>query len=331
MSRIHEALRKAELERNGAAPVEMAPAPGSFQPHVSSATAPVETPAAAYRPFANIPDQNGKSAIAAGVLTETKDMPPAQEEGILQLNEILERCAHPNWHLDPETNVFLDPTVTVDGAEQFRTLRSRLYQISKDQSLQTLLITSALPGEGKTFVTSNLGQAIVRQHERRALIIDGDLRRSRLHLALQAPTSPGLSDYLRGDADLLSVIQQGLGGNLCLIPGGSPVTNPSELLANGRLKVLLERVAGAFDWILIDSPPCLPVADANILADMCDGVLFVVRARSTPSSMAEKAGRALQGRNVVGVVMNAVEEHAHGYHSPYGMSYYDAAPEGAKE
>jgi capsular exopolysaccharide synthesis family protein len=330
MSRIHEALRKAELERGGTAPTETPSA--AFQPHISSA-APVETPASQFRPFANVeaPDRNGKSAVAAGVLTETKDMPAAQEEGVLQLSDILERCAHPNWRLEPATNVFLDPALTVDGAEQFRTLRSRLYQIGKDQSLQTLVITSALPGEGKTFVTSNLGQAIVRQHERRALIIDGDLRRSRLHLALRAPTSPGLSDYLRGDAQLLSVIQQGLGGNLCFIPGGSPVTNPSELLANGRLKILLERVAGAFDWILIDSPPCLPVADASILADLCDGVLFVVRARSTPAAVVEKAGRALQGRNVVGVVMNAVEEHAHGYHSPYGTTYYDTAPVGAKD
>jgi protein-tyrosine kinase len=330
MSRIHEALRKAELERGGAAAMETPSA--TFQSHVNNAV-PVETPAAPFRPFANdeTPDRTGKSAVGAGVLTETKDMPAAPEDGVLQLSEILERCAHPNWHLDPATNVFLDPAVTVDGAEQFRTLRSRLYQISKDQPLQTLLVTSALPGEGKTFVTSNLGQAIVRQHERHALIIDGDLRRSRLHLALRAPTSPGLSDYLRGDADLLSVIQQGLGGNLCFIPGGSPVTNPSELLANGRLKILLERVAGAFDWILIDSPPCLPVADANILADLCDGVLFVVRARSTPSAVVEKAGRALQGRNVVGVVMNAVEEHAHGYHSPYGSSYYDTAAADTKD
>jgi protein-tyrosine kinase len=328
MSRIHEALKKAELERSSEAPTETPVAP--LYPHASSA-APVETPAPAFKPYVPKPERNGESATAVGVFTETKDMPPTPEEGILQLNDILERCAHPQWNLDPNRSVFLDPGRTADGAEQFRTLRSRLYQMRSDQSLQTLLITSALSGEGKTFVTSNLGQAIVRQHERRALIIDGDLRRSSLHTLLGAPNSPGLVDYLRGDADLLSVIQQGLLGNMCFIPGGNAVANPSELLANGRLKILLERVARAFDWILIDSPPYLPVADANILADSCDGVLLVVKARSTPSDVVGKAGRELHGRNVLGVIMNGVEEAALGYRSHYGSSYQNPDYQSSKE
>ena len=79
------------------------------------------------------------------------------------------------------------------------------------------------------------------------------------------------------------------------------------------MKILLDRVSPAFDWILIDSPPCLPVADANILADMCDGILLIVRAQSTPAAAVTKAGRELRGRNVVGVVMNGVDERVRGY------------------
>jgi len=319
MSRIHEALKKAQLERAGAALVEAPSVP--FQP-IANGAASVDTPAAPLDPRASAPppDRNGKSAIAVEILPETKKMPSPQGDGdgVLQWSEIVERCAHPEWNLDPQTSVFLNPAPSEDAAEQFRTLRSRLYQMRNGQPLQTLLITSALPGEGKTFVSSNLGQVIVRQNERRALIIDGDLRRSSLHRLLRAPHCPGLSDYLAGDADLFTVIQQGQGGNLCFIPGGNLVANPTELLANGRLRILLERVAGAFDWILIDSPPCLPVADANMLADLCDGVLFVLKARSTPSAVVEKAGRELRGRNVIGVVMNQVEEHAAGYDSHYG-------------
>jgi capsular exopolysaccharide synthesis family protein len=308
MSRIHEALKKAELERAG--------------------TAPAETPAVEFHAHVIAPmsDGNGKSAVTQ-VLTETRR---AQEPGALEWSDVVAGCSHPEWHLDPSTSVFLDPVLTVDSAEQFRSLRSRLYQMRNDQTLQTLVVTSALPGEGKTFVTSNLGQAIVRQHERRALILDGDLRRSHLHTAFRAPSRPGLSDYLRGDADLLTVIQQGLGGGLCVIPGGNPTANPTELLCNGRLKGLLEQVSGVFDWILIDSPPCLPVADANILADICDGVLFVVKARSTPSAVVEKAGRELRGRNVVGVVMNQVDQHALGYSSHYGSPYI-GEPQGSKQ
>ena len=184
------------------------------------------------------------------------------------------------------------------------------------QPLRTLLVTSSIPTEGKTFVTNNLAQAIIRQPDRRALIIDADLRRSRLHVPLGAPSSPGLTDYLRGAADMVSIIQQGQEGNLCFIPGGNEVTNPSELLANGRLKILLDRLLPIFDWIILDSPPCLLVADASVLADHCDGVLLVTRAGVTPAETAKRAAQELRGRNIVGVVLNAMQE-PHGYQSAY--------------
>ena len=169
-----------------------------------------------------------------------------------------------------------------------------------------MLVTSSLPGEGKTFVTSNLAQAIVRQPDRRVLLIDADLRCPRLHVPLGAPTSPGLTDYLRGEADEAAVIQYGQEENLCLIAGGNLVKNPSELLSNGMLKKLLDRVSPVFDWVLLDSPPCLPVADPTILADHCDGVLLVVQAGKTAAEIAQKSCQELQGKNIVGVVLNAV-------------------------
>jgi capsular exopolysaccharide synthesis family protein len=141
---------------------------------------------------------------------------------------------------------------------------------------------------------------------------------------LGAPSAPGLTDYLRGEADEMKVIQHGQEGNLCFIPGGNEVTNPSELLSNGRLKTLLDRVTPVFDWVILDSPPCLPVADASVLADVVDGVLMVVRAASTPALTAQRACQEMQGRNVVGVVLNAMDEiAAYGsyYYSGYGYGY----------
>jgi capsular exopolysaccharide synthesis family protein len=244
--------------------------------------------------------------------------PPSNQ--FLRFDDLRKRCAHPDWHPDPNVNVFHNPALSEHGAEQFRTLRSRLYQLRNNESLRTLLVTSSVPGEGKTFVTVNLAQAIIRQPDRRALVIDADLRCARVHLSLGAPAAPGLTDYLRGEADEMAVIQHGPEGNLCFIPGGSEVTNPSELLSNGRLKTLLERLAGVFDWIIVDSPPCLPVADASILAGICDGVLLVVKAGSTPSAVAQRAKQELQTRNVVGVVLNAVGE-ADAYASAYYHAY----------
>lgn len=313
MSRIHEALKKAEQERAIAQGVTTGVASIPQEPVIAEQEWTGRAPEA---PASLIPP------ATAGVPGD-----------FLRFDELRARCAHPTWHLDPNVNVFFNPNLSAHGAEQFRTLRSRLYQLRGNQSLRTLLVTSAIPGEGKTFVTANLAQAIVRQPDRRALIIDADLRCARLHLPLGAPTTPGLTDYLRGEADEMAVIQHGQEGNLCFIAGGSEVTDPSELLSNGRLKRLLDRVTPVFDWVILDSPPCVPVADASILAEMCDGVLMVVRAGSTPSAIAEKARQELQGKNVVGVVLNAVDAvgmygaaYYHGYGYGYGSNSGNSEP-----
>ena len=304
MSRIHEALKKAEQER---AAVQTTAA--------SVLTAPPAGKQAGQAPTA--PDSEGERFLPTEAVI-------AHSAGYLRFDDLRKHCAHPQWHLDPNVNVFINSALTAHGSEQFRTLRSRLYQMRASQSLRTLLVTSSIPSEGKTFVTNNLAQAIVRQPDRRALIIDADLRCSRLHVPLGAPSSPGLTDYLRGEVDEMAIIQHGLEGNLCFIPGGNQVTNPSELLTNGRLRVLLDRVAPVFDWVILDSAPLLPVADSSFLADLVDGVLLVVRAGQTPSDTAQRACQELQGRNVVGVVLNAVgPEHAYGayYSSTYGYGY----------
>lgn len=297
MSRIHEALKKAELERASGRAADMV-----------------------------APQEETTGAAESNLAPRAAAVPPASEGSpdngrvteYLRFDDLRMRCAQPEWHPDPNVNVFSNPTLSSYGAEQFRTLRSRLYQLRGNQPLRTLLVTSSVPGEGKTFVAANLAKAIVRQPDRRALIIDADLRCARVHAVLGAPSAPGLSDYLRGEADEMTVIQHGEEGNLCFIPGGNEVTNPSELLSNGRLKALLERVTPVFDWVILDSPPCLPVADATILADVCDGVLLVVRAGVTPSPTAQRACQEMRARNVVGIVLNAVQQsHLYGSYSYY--------------
>ena len=302
MSRIHEALKKAEQERVSGQATAVVTRPQEETTHVSEQTASAQ-------------------AIMALPVVESA-LGDSQATEYLRFDDLRAHCVQTEWHPDPNVNVFSNPSPSSHGAEQFRTLRSRLYQLRSNQPLRTLLITSSVPGEGKTFAVANLAQAIVRQPDRRALIIDADLRCARAHTVLGAPSAPGLTDYLRGEADEMAVIQHGLEENLCFIPGGNEVTNPSELLSNGRLKALLERLTPVFDWVILDSPPCLPVADAGILADLCDGVLLVVRAGSTPSSTVQRACQEMQGRNVVGVVLNAVQQ-SHLYGSYYYYQSYE--------
>ncbi len=300
MSRIHEALKKAAQERTkhtDRIPTELVDLPekGLSSPSaISTAATPI------------IPDNLSVSPTA-----------------FPQVEQFLARCSHPAWNIEPKLSVFSPESPSLEGAERFRTLRSRLLQISVNQSLQRILVTSSVAGEGKTFVAANLAQSFVCQADRRVLLVDGDLRAPRLHFHFGAQVEPGLSDFLRGDADETQVLQVGPEGNLCLISGGRPVTNASELLHSERMKRLLERMSQMFDCVIVDSPPALAVHDASILADMCDGVLFVVGAGQTDFDVAERASSEFRNKNLLGVVLNRVSEsdtygkyYGHYYHNP---------------
>lgn len=290
MSRIHEALKKAEEER----------VRGAHPEPVSNVG---ETPCSGTSPVTECPPGGEHRVVPA-------QLSPEPVQGELTLQTLLASCPQPQWNLDSKMLLSFNGQDPVHGPEEFRSLRSRLYQIRENRPLQTVLVTSALPREGKTFIAANLARAIVRQPERRALLIDGDLRGSHLHHLLGAPATPGLSDYLLGEADELSVIQWNPKDHLFFIAGGKKVANPNELIGNGRLKVLTQRLAPLFTWIIFDSSPAIPVSDASLLAAACDGVLFVVQANSTPFDLAQKGQQQLKQKRVLGVVLNRVEPHA---------------------
>lgn len=242
---------------------------------------------------------------------------PGEGRRFLLFEDLLKRCAHPRWDSDQLTNVFENDETKTAGAESFRVLRSRIYDIATQRSLKRILTTSSLPGEGKTFVAVNLARSIVRQPERRVLLIDGDLRCPCLHLAFGAPSKPGLTEYLRGELDEYGVIQSGPIENLCIIPAGDKAHDPSELLLNGRMKTLLDFVAPIFDFVILDSPPIVPVHDASSLAELCDGTLFVVRAGATDHEVAAKGAAEFKNKNLLGAVLNATGPEAK-YDSYYG-------------
>jgi len=306
MSKIYEALKKAHGEKMRESPVAIQPP----QPEVQISPSP-------------------KEVLDTSVTEQHLPAPRPAHAGIsgqyLRFDDLLKQCAEPVWRPDPKAIVFSESHSPHEGAEQFRTLRARLYQMRDASPIKRVLITSALSGEGKTFVATNLAQAIARERDRKILLIDGDLRSARLHLPLGAPLSPGLAEYLRDEASEAEIIQHGQEGNLCFIAGGEGGgSNASELLSNGRLQKLLDRVAPLFDWVIIDSPPCLPVADASVLGGSVDGVLLVVRSKVTPSAMAQKARQELKKCNVIGVVLNAVEAAgSYGAYYPYGQGNGD--------
>jgi protein-tyrosine kinase len=299
MSRIHEALKKAQEER--------AAQQAAHGTNSVDAVDPQSQNSFARAALLEAPEESAIGTVG-------------QPDGPIMIEMLLARCPQRRWKPDPSMLLFLNADEDNPGKEVFRTLRTRLYQVRAVQPLRTVLVTSALPGEGKTFVTSNLAQSLVRQRERRTLIIDADLRLSALHVPLGAESGPGLSDYLLEEKDEFSVMQRGSDENLFLIPGGKAIANPTELLANGRFERLLERLSPVFDWILIDSPPTIPVSDSSIIAKYSDGVLMVVRAGSTPFDLAQKACESFHDRPLLGAVLNRAEARA-GYGGYYNQSY----------
>jgi len=262
---------------------------------------------------------------ASGRIPSTSAMPSFGNP--FSLDTLLARCIPQPWAPDEKTMLFFNGDDIARGSEEFRTLRSRLYHAREKMPLKKVLVTSALPKEGKSFTAANLAQVLARQHGRRVLLIDADLRGPRLHMMLGTTSSPGLADYLQGGSDEFSIMQRGPMENLFFIPSGQEISDPAELVANGRLKLLLQRVEALFDWIIIDSPPAVPVSDASVLAKACDGVLMVVRSNATPVDMARRARQEFPDEALVGVVLNGTNMDA----MPYTRYYYDAYQKSATE
>jgi protein-tyrosine kinase len=304
MSRIHEALKRAEEQR---AASQGGLVPASQTPEATVSDTPVEAQMVAKA-------STGMPSFAAPFTFDT----------------LLARCPQNNWIPDTQTMLFFKAEEQGYGKEEFRTLRSRLYQIREKLALKKVLVTSALPKEGKSFVAANLAQVMVRQHGRRALLIDADLRGARLHHVLGTSATPGLAEYLLGENDEFGIMQRGAMENLFFIPSGRSVSNPAELVANGRLKILLNRVEALFDWIIIDSPPAVPVSDAGLLANYCDGVVMVVRSNATPFDMARKARQEFRDKHLVGVVLNGIEAGS-SYYNQYYYGAYGPSAKGATQ
>jgi protein-tyrosine kinase len=280
MSRIHDALKRAEQERATSMGTHVEPA--FDQPDLRNDA-----------PREHMPSLQPSAATAMQPMTSG-----------FNYESLLARCPQTEWNPDPLTMLFFQEDDGRIGAEEFRTLRSRLYQIREKMPLKRLMITSALPKEGKSFVAANLAQVMVRQHGRRALVIDADLRNPGMHRHLGAPQSPGLSEYLLGECDEISALQRGPMENLFFMPAGRVAGSAPELLSNGRLKLLLQRLEPLFDWIIIDTSPVIPVSDATLVAGSCDGILMVVRSNVTPSDLARRARAEFPDKLLLGVVLN---------------------------
>jgi protein-tyrosine kinase len=322
MSKIYEALRQAELDRAN----NPVPFTTKTKRPSASAQAVLETPRDSRAAGEQMENTGLRAAIEepgfAGVAVEVPE---------LDLTQVREVSWSPSLHQLP--------ALEERGAsvEQFRSLRSRMHEFRDLNKLKTLLVSSGLPQEGKSFVAANLAISFARHKAGKVLLIDGDMRRASLHKSLGTKIGPGLTEYLAGEATLVEVMQRpkpsdaghplphGL-ASLTFIPGGEEHDKAADLSGNHRFDQLIALATPFFDWIVVDSSPVNLVSDGVNLARACDGVLLVAREGVTKSQVAQRALGELKATKILGFVLNAVHNPtvAGGY---YGYDGYDKVTE----
>jgi protein-tyrosine kinase len=286
MSKIYEALLRAEMERAAATDQ-----PFDTGPHASQLS---QTPS-------HLLDFDRSSVLDVPAIAISPDLASVS--------------MHP-WNPSLPQLPALDDRGS--SVEQLRSLRSHMHEFRDLNPLKSILVSSGLPKEGKSFVAANLAISFARHKASRVLLIDGDMRRSTLHKLLGCPNTPGLSEYLSGNATATEIMQRakpdatgvplhpGL-ASLTFIAGGVDTEAAAELSGNARFAELIATLSPHFDWIVVDSSPVNLVADAVNLARACDAVLLVVRGGVTRFEMAQRALTELKAYNVLGVVLNAVD------------------------
>ena len=189
------------------------------------------------------------------------------------------------------------------GAEQFRMLSVRLKDRRKEAGLRKILITSSVPGEGKSVVAANLAVSLARGGGENVLLLGGDVLSPGLNRLLGCDGIPGIHECLNGDQPYINYLYRVAPFSLWFLPPGK-ASDRINVMESARLKELLDLLSSSFDWVVIDSPPLLPLADANVWARMVDGVLLVVREGKTSKKCLQRAISGLGGPQLLGVVVN---------------------------
>ena len=298
MSNIFEALQRAEAERSG-----------GDAPKVADSVA----------------------DLLRGVEQEIE-----RERSLTELPTELPPVAKPQA---PAAEAFLPtktivPAVTADSrlvcltdqgglaAEKFRVLGLKLRHLRERRQLKRIVVTGTSPEEGKSLVAANLALNQARSKILKTLLVDGDLRRPTLATRFGFDRSlPGLSECLRGERELSEVVYKLNGSGLWFLPAGRAPENPLDLMLRGRLSELLDRLGRFFDWIVIDTPPVVPVADTTFWMKLADGVLLVIREGVSEKKVVERALDSFDRAALLGVVVNSCSRSDHkDYYSRYSQA-----------
>ena len=216
---------------------------------------------------------------------------------------------------------------TSPAAEAFRLLCVRLRHYRKGHSLRRLLLTSTVPQEGKSFSAANLACTIASVNGDKVLLLEGDLRRPVQSEMFGLAEMPGLLTWLQGTTELSESIHYLNGPNIWLMPAGGTIANPLDLLQSDKVPALLQQLSAWFDWVIVDSPPVLPLADTSVLARLADGILLVTRRGTTEKRWLQRGLDSIEKDKLLGAIINSSLEYHSSYYYYYGAPASQSSPD----
>lgn len=305
MSHIFDALQRAEAERSGVELDDFSLANELLRIAEAETQAPVAAPE---RPVP-MPEPDTRTAeppspairMPETILVETTSV----NAGLPPRADVFDQFESLPVAMPPASKLVSVTEKDSLAAEKFRFLSVRLRQLQQSRPLKKVLITSTIPEEGKTMVASNLACTLARRRQQKTLLLEGDLRRPTLARQFGLGRVPGLSEHLQGESDVTRSIYRLDALGLWILPAGRAPQNPLELMQAGKLSPLMDRLTAWFDWIVIDSPPVLPLADTSIWARVADGVLLVARPAKTEKSHLQRGVEALDRSKLLGALINS--------------------------
>lgn len=314
MSNIFDALQRSDSERSGPASASSAAATELLQrtEHQVVSQWDTEHPAP--------PESDAAEGELTTEVPELSSTPELDEGSVAEMLRVEERRAVFSQFQSFQVSLPVHSRlVCVAGketpsAEAYRLLGVRLRHLRRERQLSKILITSTIPQEGKSLTAANLACTVASGTAQRTLLLEGDLRRPSLGTIFGLHSAPGLCEWLRGQRGLIDSIYHLESAGIWILPAGTATGNSLELLQSGKLATLMDQLSAWFDWIVIDSPPVLPMADTSVWARLSDGVLLVARQGTTEKRQLKKGLDAIEPRKLIGALLNSASTGSNDYY-----------------
>ncbi len=315
MSRIFDALQRAEASRPDSS--------GSGDAKATEVLKRVEDRfnlgnGALVREVAPDAGRNGSAPAGNAARFESKPRLVAMRADAEPIPEVFKRFPVLKGQPSPTSKLVTVTQRESASAEAFRLLATRLNDSRQARPMKRVLVTSGIPQEGKSLMAANLACALSKSDHPRVLLIEGDLRRPALSALFEVPTGNGIAEFVEDKCPLEECIYFIRSAGVWLLPAGRASSNPQALMKSESLASLVAQASAWFDWVVIDSPPMLPLADTSIWMRVAEGILLTVRQGKTEKKALKSCIEALDQEKVIGVILNSakIPEHSDYYYQP---------------